>query len=156
VQEPPEVALVVGVGVERLEAVDHKDRRPVLLDQLTDPLQDPPEPLGAQQLPQILVEHPPADHAGIEEGHGLAVAQDLLQRLRNSRQVDGGSLDAGIVEHVLLRQDRLAAARRPHHQVDPIGWEPAAQDGVQSLGAAAEPPTDGGVLRSAGGHAGLP
>src|SRR5829696_650067 len=117
-----------------------------------DPLQHPRQSLGAEQLTHILIEHRPPDRRGIEEGHRLAVAQDLLQRLRDGCEVDGGPLGAGVVEDVLLGQDRLAAAGWSHHQVDRMGREAAAQDRVQLLVAAGQAPAS----RRPGRHLGPP
>src|SRR4029453_3534966 len=82
---------------------------------------------------------------------GLAVPQDLLQRLRDGGQVDSRPLGGGVVEHVLLGQDGLAAAGRPNHQVDAMGGEATAQDGAQPPVAAGPPSVAAGLL----GHRGL-
>jgi len=42
-------------------------------------------------------------------------------------------LDGGVVESVLLAQDRLAAARRADDQVDGVAQQPSIEDLIEGL-----------------------
>ena len=111
-QEAPEPARVVGERGQRLEAVDRDDPRPPLLDQRADALGDGGEPaLAGHGRAEVLVEDRPADRVAIEEAERLGVAEDLLERLRDRRQVDRRALLGRAGEDELLAEDRLSRAR---------------------------------------------
>ncbi len=139
-EEPPERRRVRGERMQRLEAVDHEQPGPSLSEHRNHAT----ERLGqrvrmAEAGAQVLVEHAGADRVRVEEGQGLSVPQDLLERLGDRREVDGGSVLARVLEHVLLRQDRLARSGQTHDDVDGVREQPSAQDGVEPFAPAGDP-----------------
>ena len=137
VQEPPELARVVRERRQRLEAVDRDDPGLVRLDQRVDPLGDGGQPtLAGHGRAEVLVEDRAADRAAVEEAERLGVAQDLLEGLRDRREVDRRALLGRAGEHELLAEDRLARARSPHDQVDAAQRQTAAEDPVKAFVAA--------------------
>ena len=139
-EEAPERRRVRGERMQRLEAVDHEQPR----SSLSEHRDHATERLGqrvrmAQAGAQVLVEHAAADRVRVEEGQGLSVPQDLLERLGDRREVDRGPVLARVLEQVLLRQDRLAGTGQTHDDVDGVGEQPAAQDGVEPLAPAGDP-----------------
>src|SRR6185436_17679401 len=92
-----------------------------------------------QALPQVLVDDAATDRARVEEGQGLSIPKDLLERLGDGREVDRGPILARVLEQVLLRQDRLARAGETHDDVDRVRHQAAVQDGVEPLAAARDP-----------------
>jgi hypothetical protein len=137
VQEAPELASVRRECGQRLEAVDRDDSRPPLLDQRGDALGDGGKPvLPAHCGTKILVEDRPADRGAIEEAEGLGVPEDLLERLRDRREVDRRPLLSRAGEDQLLAEDRLSRARQPHDQIDAVHRQTTAEDPIQALVAA--------------------
>src|SRR5581483_9310626 len=139
VQELPEFRVPAGEGVQGLEAVDDDQPGPTVSHDGGDPLAHAGQPVPAGDLAQILVENRLADRGGLEELQGLPEADDLLQRLGQGGEVDGGAVRGGVVERVMLGEDRLAGARQPHDHRDAVVRQAAAEDLVQGPVAAAEP-----------------
>ena len=75
----------------------------------------------------------------VEEAERLAVAEDLLERLGDRREVERRTLGRGVVEEVLLGQDRLARSGTTHDEVDPVQQKAAAEHGVETRRAARQP-----------------
>ena len=69
----------------------------------------------------------------------LAVAEDLLERLGNRREVEGRTLGCRVMEEVLLSKDRLARTGTPHDEVDPVHEKPAVENRVETGRAARQP-----------------
>ena len=137
VEEAPELARVIGERGQRLEAVDREDPGPVLLDERGDAVDDGAEAaLAGDGRAEVLVEDRPADRGAIEEAQALGVAEDLLERFRDRRQVDRRALFGGAGEHELLAEDRLSRAWPPHDQVDAVQRQTAAEDLVKTFVAA--------------------
>ena len=108
-QEAPERRRIRGERMQRLEAVDHEQSR----SSFSENRDHATECLGQRVLmvqagAQILVEQLAADRFRVEEGQGLSVPEDLLERLGDRREVDSGSVLARVLEQVLLCHDRLA------------------------------------------------
>ena len=61
--------------------------------------------LAGHRLAEVLVEDRPADRLAIEEAQRLRVAEDLLEGLRDRREVDRRPLLGGAREHELLAED---------------------------------------------------
>ena len=136
-EEAPELACVIGKRGQRLEAVDRDDSRAVFLDERADALGDGGEAaLAGDGRAEVLIEDRPADRAAIEEVERLGVAEDLLERFRDRRQIDRRALFGGAGEHELLAEDRLARARSAHDQVDAVQRQTAAEDPVKAFVAA--------------------
>src|SRR5439155_19336657 len=124
---------------ERLEAVDDDDPGTALLEEGADPLGHPVQAMLVEDCAEIVVEDRAADRFRIEEAERLAVAEDLVERLRHRGEVDGGPLGRRVGKDVLLREDRLAGTRQPDHHVDRVRPEAAAEHRIEVRLAAREP-----------------
>jgi hypothetical protein len=108
----------------------------MLFEEFSDARQCTSQPVFVQRPAEIFIDHTCAECGGVEEVEGLAVAQDLLERFGHGGQIDRGPVAGGVVEHILLGEDRLARARIAANQHDSVQGQTAAEDGVQSVGAA--------------------
>ena len=105
--------------------------------------QDRAEPLECSRqasfleiFAETLIEHALSDAGEIEELEGLAEADQLVQRLRNRREIYRRPLHRRVGERVLLGENRLAAAWRSRDQVDRVSGQPAAKDRVKPAASA--------------------
>src|SRR6476661_9037277 len=96
-----------------LEAVDDDHSRAPLLEEDPDPVEDPGKTLLVQDSSEALVEDRRADGPSVEEAEGLAVSQDLVERLGDGGEVHRGAFRGGVVERVLLSEDGLPGSRKP-------------------------------------------
>src|ERR1700680_2422127 len=139
-QKLAKVAFILCECMQSLEAVDHHDSRPKLLEKPTDRDQHSVEPILDEDATEVLVHHAPVAHGGrVEELEGLAVAEDLVEWFRDSGEIQTWPLDRRVVEDVLLAEDGLAAAGDANDHVDRVGRKPSVQDFVKPLSAAREP-----------------
>ena len=97
------------------------------------------KPFLVEALSQVVVDDTRAHDGAVEEAERLAVAQDLLQRLRHRREVQRGSRNCCIVENVLLGQDRFARTGRADYEVRPIQREPSTEHRIEAGRTAREP-----------------
>ena len=133
VEEPSEVLVPPRVRMQRFEAVDDEHPGASLLDELADPLEHARKAFVVHGPAQILVEHRGADRPLVEEAQRLAVSQDLLERLGDRGEVDRRPFRRGVVEGVLLREDRLPGSGESDDEVDPVAGQASAQHVVQSF-----------------------
>ena len=138
VQEASVVTVVGRIRRQRLEAVDDHEARAPLAHQRLDPLQDGREAAAGEVLAEVLVDDAGADRRHVEEGHRLAEAHDLVERLGHRREVQRRPLRGAVREGVALRQDRLAAARDADDEVDRVHGEPAREHAVETRDPARE------------------
>ena len=117
-QELAERSVVGFVGAERLEAVDDQQAGTALPEELADPGEHTGQAVLVQHVAEVLVEHPVAERGVVEVLQRLAEAQQFVQWLGHGRQVQGGLLAGGVVEDVLLGQDRLPGSRAAAEQGD--------------------------------------
>ena len=139
VEEPAERFVVGSVRPKCLEAIDHHEGRAALPEQFDELGQHLGESPAVQAVAEVFVVDVCSDYRLVEETERLAVAEDLLERLGNRRKVEGGTLGRRVMEEVLLGQDRLARARTPHDEVDPVDEKPTVKDRVQARRAARQP-----------------
>src|SRR5205814_7372327 len=97
-----------GEGREYLQAIDDDDCWAMLFDQRVHPLEHTRQSVFMQRVAKIVVEHRAANSRGVEEVERLAVAQQLVQRLRNRRKIKARSFLRRVREQDLLRQNCLA------------------------------------------------
>ena len=102
------------------------------LSSAVDLLEDAGEAALVEDRAEIVVEDGVADRFRVEEAERLAVAEDLVERLRHRREVEGGPLERRVREQVLLGEDRLAGSRKPDQQVDRVRREAAAEHAVEA------------------------
>ena len=131
-EELAERSVVGSVGPERLEAVDDHQRRTSLAEQFDQLGQHGGKTALVQAMAEVFVDDVRPDNGRVEETERLAVAEDLLERLGNRREVEGRTLGRGVVEEVLLGQDRLARSRTTHDEIDPVHQKAAIEHGVQT------------------------
>ena len=132
-QEPAEVAGVVGESVQGLEAVNHHQPRLALLEHRRYLPGHARQALAGYRRPEILIEHRRADRIVAEEIQALAETHDLLQWLGNRGEIDCRTPRAPVPEDVLLRDDGLAGPGQPHDQADRVRGQAAAEHGVERL-----------------------
>src|SRR6267378_1403988 len=119
-----------------------------------DRRQDVVEAVVAQDLTQVLVHDASfADRFVIEDVQGFAKPKNLVQRLRESREIQGRLFRRRILESELLAEDRLAASRDADDQVDRILEQAAVEDLVKARIAARQPLDQGRTVEGRPGRA---
>src|SRR4029079_9780539 len=124
-----ELALVLGERVKRLHAVDDDDPGPALPEEAVDGPEHPAEPVLDERLAQVVIDDAPVGDGGpVEKIKTLPVPEDLVERLRDGREVERGVFGGGVVKRVLLAEDRLPAAGDADDHVDRVDGQAPAQD----------------------------
>src|SRR5712692_8640360 len=90
-------------------------------------------------MAEVFVNHAAVTHSlVVEDFQGFAESKDLVQRLGERGEIERRLLRSCVVEGELLAEDRLAAPRHPHDQVDRVLEKSAAQDLIEALVSAWE------------------
>ena len=124
-----------------LEAVNHDKPRAAFLEYRGDLLGNAGKAAGAYHSPEILIENIFTDRSPVEEVQVLAEANDLLQRLRDRREIDRRTLRSRVLEDVLLRDNRLAGSRQARDEADRVRGQPSPQDHIERPMPAQKPVT---------------
>ena len=128
----PELARLDDV-VQRLAAVDHDHRRPALDAAAEDLVRRARETRGVvvDKVGQVDELDALTERAVVEERERRQVAHQLVVRLRPGRVVDRRPLGRRVGEAHLLREDRLAAARRAADHEQRACCNASAEDRVE-------------------------
>ena len=135
VKKPAEVRLVRGKCAEGFEAVDDDNSRSMLLGHAIDRCQDRFQAAVAQGRPKVFVEDPRTNCFRVEEGHRLPVADDLVERLRDGREIERRTFCCGVMKDVLLAQDGLATPGRADDEIDGVRRQATAEHLVDARAA---------------------
>jgi hypothetical protein len=146
VDEGPDRRGLVEALPDRLEAVDHDDRRLLALDALRDRLERGFRPFPADHGAEVGEDDSGVDLALVEEGELLHVVDELQRRLGEGREIQAFPALARQVKHHLQREQGLARAglAREHH--DGADREPTSEDLIE-VGAARGEPLQAGADR---------
>ncbi len=138
VQEAAQGFRIRRVVLQRLETVDHHQARTSLFDQLNDAGQHTGQAVVVQLLAKVFVHDAGAQRGCVEIVERLAEAQHLLEWLGDRGQVEGRAVGRGVMEEILLGENRLAGSRPPDDQGDAVTRQATAEHGVETIGAACE------------------